>query len=84
MENGNLDIQNLGPEGKLDLIITLLQGNRLDKKDNGLIGRVADLETETEIIKTWRDKTIAWAIGFSFGGGALVSVLITLLLTHKK
>lgn len=83
----NSDITKLTLEEKVNLMIDILQGNPLDDTDDGLLGDFKYLKKEFYKLKAWRDKTVAWALGVSFGGGALITFLITILiksLTHTK
>jgi hypothetical protein len=76
--------KGLTSDQKLDLVIQILQGNPLDKDDRGLIGDFNVLKAKFYELKNWKDKTVAWAIGVAFGGGALITVLITLLINSLQ
>lgn len=70
-------------EEKVDAILRILQGEPYDKNDKGLLGTVRWLKTEITDIKRWKDKTIAWVVGFSFGGGALMTFILDKILNRK-
>ena len=61
-------------EEKVDAIYRIMVGDKFDPRDEGLLGTVRWLKTEIRKIKEWKTKVIAWAVGFSFGAGVLVSV----------
>jgi len=48
------------------------------------MGRVHKLEEDQEKTQRWVDKTVAWAMGVCFGGGALITVLVTIIINHVK
>lgn len=79
MSLNNVDLSNLNQEEKLDLIIKLLVGNPLDKNDDGLIGDVRTTKGRIYKIEVWRTKVVSWAIGVSFGGGALFTFFLSQL-----
>lgn len=72
-----INTEEMNNDEKLDLIISLLQGNKLDPKDFGLIGEVRRNTQDIKTINAWRNWIIAWAVGFSVGAGALISYAIT-------
>lgn len=84
MDHNELNSKDLSSDKKLDLIISLLKGNELNKDDPGLIGRVRDHGLRINKMEKRWDKTIAWIIGFSFGGGVAVTELLKQFLSTKK
>lgn len=81
------DISKLSIEEKVGLILNTLRGDPLDDEDLGLLGNFRELREEFYKLKSWRDKTVAWAFGVSCVGGGVITYLITLLinaLTHHK
>lgn len=64
---------------KISLILELLQGSPLDKKDEGLIGDVRWTKATVISLMKWKDKTMAWIAGGSFIGGGLLFFIIDLL-----
>ena len=69
---------------KVDAILRILQGEPFDKNDNGLMGTVQTLKNQVYKLIDWKNRTVAWAIGVSFGGGALIAFIITTILDRKK
>jgi hypothetical protein len=79
--------QHKSTDEKVNMILELLQGSELDMKDDGLIGDVRNTKARLSKMEQWKDKTIAWAIGASFGAGAFISILIAIIVnyvTNKK
>jgi hypothetical protein len=66
-------------EGKVDAILRILQGEPMDSKDEGLMGEVRQLKSRLFKIEGWKERTVAWAIGVSFGGGALTAFIIAII-----
>ena len=48
---------------KVSSILSLLQGNKLDKNDNGVIGTVDDLHDRVTKLEKWRDRIVWMVIG---------------------
>lgn len=71
-------------EEKVDAILRILQGEKYDPTDKGLIGKVNHMEDRLGKLIDWKNKTVAWAIGVSFGGGALVAFIIAIILEKHK
>lgn len=69
-------------EEKLDAILRILQGEPMDPKDEGMIGEVRFLKAELYKLKDWKSRTMAWALGVSFGGGALLAFISTIVFKH--
>ena len=80
MSLNDVDLKTLSQEEKLDLIVKLLIGNPLDKDDDGLIGDVRATKSRLYKLEVWKTKVVSWAIGVSFGGGALFTFLVSQLL----
>lgn len=70
----------LNLEEKVDAILRILQGEPLDPKDEGLMGTVRTLKDKVYQILNWKNKVIAWVGGLCFGGGALITFIISRLL----
>jgi hypothetical protein len=78
MEQNN-KIQPSTLEGKVDAILRILQGEPIDPTDDGLMGEVKKMKARLFKIENWKDKTVAWAIGVSFGGGALTAFVAAVI-----
>lgn len=65
---------------KVDAILRILQGEPMDPADEGLMGTVRFLKKELYKILNWKSRVIAWVGGLSFGGGALITYIISRLL----
>lgn len=48
---------------KVSSILSLLQGNKLDKNDNGVIGTVDDLHERVTNLEKWKDRIVWMVIG---------------------
>lgn len=75
---------NKSMEEMVKEIYVLLKGQEIDKNDRGMIGDVADLTKKVNAFEKWKDKTVAWALGFSFGSGALISGIIAFLINKHN
>jgi hypothetical protein len=71
----------LSTEQKVDAIYRLLKGDTdIDPKDEGLVGKVRKIRDRLYTIERWKTSTVSWAIGVSFGGGALVAFVLAVIL----
>lgn len=70
-------------DGKVNLMLDLMQGDPFDKDDNGIIGELRQIKRRVYDLENWKNKTVAWALGVSFGGGALVAFIIAIILNKK-
>jgi hypothetical protein len=61
------DIQEVG--GKITKILSLLQGNDLDKDDKGLVGTVNDIDKRVKTLEKWKDRIVWLLIGLSIPAG---------------
>jgi hypothetical protein len=48
---------------KLDEVLSLLRGNKLDANDKGYIGSVNDLEKRVSTLEKWKDRIVWLFIG---------------------
>lgn len=71
-------------EEKVDAIFRLLTGEPTDPKDEGIIGELRTLKTKLYELINWKNRTVAWAIGVSFGGGMLITFIIVILTSKFK
>lgn len=69
---------------KLTTILELLTGREIDEQDEGLIGDFRKIKQTVYKLVTWKEKTVSWAMGLSFGGGAAVAVIIALIVNAIK
>lgn len=74
--------QNLSTDEKVNMILELLQGSTLDAKDEGMIGDVRNVKTRVFKLEQWKNRTIAWVVGASFGAGASISILIAIIVNY--
>ena len=73
-------MRHLTTEEKVDAIYRLLKGDQeLDPQDEGLVGSVRNIKKRLFDLENWKNKTVAWALGVSFGGGALIAFVITVV-----
>lgn len=80
-ENRSTMNHHLTTEQKVDAIYRLLKGDKeLDPKDEGLVGDVHKISREVKDLQHWRIRTVAWAVGVAFGGGALTTFVLTVIL----
>lgn len=56
-------------ERKVDRILLLLQGNELDENDNGLIGRIVEMDARLRKLESLKNKLIYIIMGMAFAGG---------------
>jgi len=63
-------------DNKVSSILSLLQGNKLDKNDNGVIGIVNELHERVTSLEKWRDRIIWMVIGMGLPASVgLVEIL---------
>lgn len=65
-------------------ILLLLKGNPINQDDKGLTGAVTWLKVRVFKLERWKDRTVAWVVGCSFGAGAGMSGLIYTVINHFK
>ena len=64
---------------KLDKILILLIGNEFDKNDNGIVGKINDMDERLKKLETMRSRLIWTIVGMSFPTGVGVGKLIDIL-----
>ena len=61
---------------KVTSILTLLQGNTIDKDDKGLVGRINRNDLRISKLERMKDKVIWMAVGAGFAGGGIIGFVI--------
>lgn len=64
---------------KLDKILTLLRGNELDKNDNGIVGKINDMDTRLYKLEMTKNRLFWILIGMSFPTGIGIGKLIDII-----
>jgi len=65
-----------GVEQKVDLVLYLLQGNPIDKDDNGLIGLVNNMDSRIKKLEKLRNKILWVLVGIALPGGVGVAKIL--------
>jgi hypothetical protein len=67
-------------DNKVSLMLSLLQGNKLDKNDNGVIGTVDEIDKRRKSLEDWKKGTIRYIKGIAIGIAIPSSIGIVKLL----
>jgi hypothetical protein len=79
-----MDTKNLTTDQKVDKILELLVGNDLDQTDKGLVGQLRDTRERVFKLIAWKERSVSWLIGVSFGGGISITLIVTVIVYMIK
>lgn len=73
MDANELEQKIIGIEQKLTKVLSLLSGNDLNNKDNGIVGTVENHEDRIADLEKWKDR-FTWTL-IGMGAPAAIGVL---------
>jgi hypothetical protein len=83
MDANEFEKKLIGLEKNVSTILELLQGNTLDKSDNGIAGMVNRHDEEIESLKKWRDRFVWTVIGMGLPASVgIIEILKNIFIKH--
>lgn len=85
ISNINDQVEKVGEEvakqtNNISTILILLTGNKIDRDDKGIVGKINSIEKRVETLEKWKDRVFWIVIGMSFPAGVGTWELLSQLL----